>query len=120
MSSLSDFVKAIKSEAEDIKQRNTDTRVPTEVIFADAIHKTLVEIKQGADSREFPDLVVINFIIQAAREGYSAKEIKDFADAFTDKHDMTYSDELDDELSSSDNGGEPSATAEATPLPELT
>lgn len=120
MSSLSDFIKAIRSEAEEIKSRNADSRVSLEAIFADAIQKTLVEIKQGADSRAFPDLVVINFIIKAAQEKYAAPDIKAFADSFTDQHDMSYSEDLEDELPASIYSGESSAQAKATGLPKLT
>lgn len=119
-SSLTDFVRAIRAEAEDIKKKNTDSRVSPNSIFAEAIHKTLIEIKNGANSGEFADLVVINFIIQAAKEGYSSQEIKTFADEFTDKHDMDYSSDLEAEALPPNDSGESSAPAEATGLPELT
>lgn len=83
MTSLIDLVQYIKDEASVIAERNQDDRTAIEAIFQNSISKTLKEIKNGANSEEFPDLVVINMIIDSAKENYSVSEIKSFVDSIT-------------------------------------
>lgn len=53
-------------------------------IFEQSIHKTIVEIKDGADSDDFSDLVVINLLIEAAQQGHDTETIRKFVERLTD------------------------------------
>ena len=47
-------------------------------VFDEAVHKSMLEVKGGADSDNFSDFVIINFITIAARMGYSTENIRKF------------------------------------------
>jgi hypothetical protein len=79
-SSLVDLVELIRSRAEEILEYSHDDRTPLEELFEKSIKKTMDDIKRGANSDDFADLVVITMIIEAAKEGYSASRIKKFVD----------------------------------------
>lgn len=102
-SSLTQLLEFIKLEAEKVSHKEIDTRQDLTVIFQDSISQTMQEIKLGANSSEFPDFVMINFIIAAFKEGFNANEIKDFID-----HTL--------ELNYDDYEGEPSADPDKTEL----
>lgn len=60
-----------------LRQESDKTEELSEV-FLESIQKTLREIKTGADSDDFSDLSVINFIILADSLGYDHREISNF------------------------------------------
>lgn len=78
MSKLVSLISAIKVEVDRINQSEEDTRTPLASLLIRSIDKTMVEIKRGANSEDFPDLTVINLIIMGAQEGYSAAEMRGF------------------------------------------
>lgn len=47
-------------------------------VFRDSVHKTNVEIKEGAKPEEFVELALLNFVIDASQAGFEADEIKEF------------------------------------------
>lgn len=76
------LIAAIKEEAQQVTearaQEATETEEELQGILADSIQLTLKEIKEGANSEEFKDLTVINFLIQADDAGYSPEVIRGF------------------------------------------
>jgi hypothetical protein len=78
MSKLVSLISAIKTEVDRINQSEEDTRTPLASLLIRSIDKTMVEIKRGANSEDFPDLTVINLIIMGAQEGYAAGEMRGF------------------------------------------
>lgn len=78
MSKLVSLISAIKVEVDRINQSETDTRTSLASLLIRSIDKTMIEIKRGADSDDFPDLTIINLIIMGAQEGYSAGEMRGF------------------------------------------
>lgn len=78
MSKLTSLISAIKVEVDRINQSEEDTRTPLASLLIRSIDKTMVEIKRGANSNDFPDLTVINLIIMGDHEGYSASEMRVF------------------------------------------
>lgn len=80
MSKLVSLISAIKSEVDRINQSETDVRTPLASLLIRSIDKTMIEIKRGADSEDFPDLTIINLIIMGAQEGYTAGEMRGFID----------------------------------------
>lgn len=78
MSKLVNLISAIKVEVDRINQSETDTRTSLASLLIRSIDKTMIEIKRGADSDDFPDLTIINLIIMGAQEGYSAGEMRGF------------------------------------------
>lgn len=83
MSSITDLVEAIKAEAVKSINSSKDERLPLEDIFEKSLRQTLREIKFGADSRNFPELVIINFIISSSKNGYEAYEIRDVLESIS-------------------------------------
>lgn len=78
MSKLVSLISAIKVEVDRINQSETDTRTPLASLLIRSIDKTMIEIKRGANSDEFPDLTIINLIIMGAQEQYTAAEMRGF------------------------------------------
>lgn len=79
-SSLEELVKLLRDSAASISEKNEDTRVSRHALFREAIDETMQEIKAGAPSEDFADLVVINFIVNAFQAHYTVAEIKSFMD----------------------------------------
>jgi hypothetical protein len=78
MSKLVSLISAIKVEVDRINQSETDNRTPLASLLIRSIDKTMIEIKRGADSDDFPDLTIINLIIMGAQEQYTAAEMRGF------------------------------------------
>lgn len=77
-SSLHELLKVIQEEAEAIAARRVPQGVTLEGIFSEVIGQTMKEIKAGANSDDFADLVVINLLIRAGQEGFHATEVQGF------------------------------------------
>lgn len=77
-SSLNDLIDAIRSRSALINEGLDDNRADLGDLFIKSIRKTMKEIRHGADSDDFSELVVVNLIIMGSNEGYSSEEMKDF------------------------------------------
>ena len=81
MSKLDELINLIRDEA-NINSKDNDNTVSKRTILnsllLQAINTTMLEIKNGVNSEEFSELVVINLIIVAAEENYPAAEIHEF------------------------------------------
>lgn len=80
--SLQDLLRLIEERKNETQENISEVsfRPTLNELFTGAINQTMIEIKKGADSDSFTDLVVINFITKAANKNYSANEIKNFID----------------------------------------
>lgn len=90
--SLNDLIDAIRSRSALINHELNDNRVDLGELFMKSIRKTMKEIRHGANSDDFSELVVVNLIIMGSNEGYSAEEMKDFV------MDLKSTDDYDDHL----------------------
>lgn len=80
MSSIHDLMRILRDEANFVakSKKHIDSRTPIVMLFRSVIDQTNTEIANGANSEDFAELVVINLIIAAAKEGHSSTEIKKF------------------------------------------
>lgn len=76
--SLNDLIDAIRSRSSLINEELNDDRVDLGDLFIKSIRKTMKEIRHGANSDDFSELVVVNLIIMGSNEGYTSEEMKDF------------------------------------------
>ena len=85
---ISEILAALHNEVSRIatEQAGIDKSDELEAVLLESIHRTLVEIKEGADSDDFADLTVANFIIAAAEADYSTPSIDLFVSALKDSH----------------------------------
>lgn len=95
-SSTSHLLSIIQQRSREINKGFNIHRPSIEEIFENAIRKTIIEIKLGANSEDFPDLAIINLLIDAAKADYSNKEIKEFVSKFS--HNTIVEVDDDDEL----------------------
>lgn len=80
-STLNDLLAVLQEEASRLAPVS-DGRRPLEEVFEEGLRTALAEIKKGANSSTFPDLVVINFIIAAHGASYQPLEIKAFIEGY--------------------------------------
>ena len=76
--SLNYLIDAIRSRSSLINEELNDDRVDLGDLFIKSIRKTMKEIRHGANSDDFSELVVVNLIIMGSNEGYTSEEMKDF------------------------------------------
>lgn len=71
---------ALKGEVDRISTQRAaeDKTEELSELLVDSIHQTLKEIKMGANSEDFQDLTVINFVVSADDAGYSSETIRSF------------------------------------------
>lgn len=89
-SSLNDFVKNIQRQAREIKSKKADSRTPLTSLLVTSISRVIEEIKLGADSDSFRELVIVDLLILASREGYSSSEIAVFVKSLKSEEDFEY------------------------------
>lgn len=65
------FVNEVKS-----RSGSDDSRLDR--VFELSVSQAMREVKMGADSDDFSDMVILNFVTNAARAGCSAEEIRAF------------------------------------------
>lgn len=65
------FVNEVKS-----RSGSDDSRLDR--VFELSVSQAMREVKMGADSDDFADMVILNFVTNAARAGCSAREIRSF------------------------------------------
>ena len=77
---IADLYAALQSEVDRVvhEQEAADKSDELSEVLLATIRETLGQIKLGADSDEFAELTIINFIIRASDEGYTPLEIKNF------------------------------------------
>lgn len=77
---ITDLMVALRGEVDRIVEKKAveDKSEELSEILLDSIHKTLREIKMGANSDEFQDLTVVNFVLTADNAGYPVDSIKSF------------------------------------------
>jgi len=63
------FVNEVKS-----RSGSDDSRLDR--VFELSVSQAMREVKMGADSDDFADMVILNFVTNAARAGCSAEEIR--------------------------------------------
>lgn len=87
MAGLHDLLSYIQEKSDHILAREPSHALdgPLFGIFESSIHQTLRETKDGGLSRDFADLVVINFIIEAVHAGYPSDSIHDFVALLSEK-----------------------------------
>jgi len=78
MSKLEDLVNILKVEAHRLNEERVNEDQLVKQAFVKSIEKTMSEIRQGLDSRDFQELVIINFMIIASEENLSPKKVQDF------------------------------------------
>lgn len=83
MASISQLLSALHGEVNRIalEQAEEDKTEELSEVLLDAINLTMREIKYGADSDDFADLTVANFMIEAAKRDYSDAAIARFVKA---------------------------------------
>lgn len=65
------FVNEVKS-----RSGSDDSRLDR--VFELSVSQAMREVKMGADSDDFADIAILNFVTNAARAGCSAEEIRAF------------------------------------------
>lgn len=98
-STITDFIKLIRHEAEQLGSKKVDTRPPFTSLLVDAIRDTIEEIKLGADSDSFRELVMLDFLLRADRAGYSTAEISGFVAELTESNELNYEDAKEEDFS---------------------
>lgn len=78
---LSAFIELLERESEGVTESHGKS---LEEIFESAVDQTMREIKFGANSDDFKDLVVVNFVVAAAKNGYATDEIHNFVMKLSD------------------------------------
>lgn len=80
MADLGDLMAALKGEIDRISSSRAADVKSDELsgILLLSIHSTLRDIKQGANSDEFQDLTVLNFVVSADAAGYSKDSIQSY------------------------------------------
>lgn len=78
MAGLNELLSYIKDKATSMPEHHEEGQGPLFMLFEEAVQQTMREIKHGAPSDEFAELVVINFIISAASDGYPRDTIRSF------------------------------------------
>lgn len=99
-STITDFIKLIRHEAEQLSSKNVETRVPFTSVLVDSIKTTIEDIKLGADSDSFRELVMLDFLLRAHHAGYSTEEIAGFVEELKDHSGLSYDDAKDADFSS--------------------
>jgi len=83
MAKIDSLLSALQGEVQRItdEKASLDRSEELAEVFLEAIHKTLRDIKLGADSDDFPDLTVINFVLLAAEKEFDVRSISSFVKA---------------------------------------
>lgn len=128
MASLADFISAVRSEAEvlSLKENNFDSIFLGET-FIDSIHLALDDIKRGADSDDFRDLAVANFLISAAQHRVPTDDVANFVSSLGESESFRESASMADSPVSDFSEGLPPLELfidlpdepQETPLPDL-
>lgn len=80
MAHINELMFALKSEISRISEERSgqDHQEELSEILLEAVNKTLREIKMGADSDDFQELTIINFIILADSAGFPSDILLSF------------------------------------------
>lgn len=62
----------------EVKSRSGGDNSRLDRVFELSVSQAMREVKMGADSDDFADMVILNFVTNAARAGCSASEIRSF------------------------------------------
>lgn len=62
----------------EVKSRSGGDDSGLDRVFGRSVSQAMREVKMGADSDDFADMVVVDFVVNAARAGYSACDIRAF------------------------------------------
>lgn len=62
----------------EVKSRSGGDDSGLDRVFGRSVSQAMREVKMGADSDDFADMVIVDFVVNAARAGYSAGEIRSF------------------------------------------
>ena len=86
MSAISQLIDAIRDRALELSlsEQNDYAGTPAEGLMRDAIRQANIEVRDGAPTSDFVDLVVINFIVLGAREGKSSEELRELLELVAD------------------------------------
>lgn len=62
----------------EVKSRSGGDDSGLDRVFELSVSQAMREVKMGADSDDFADIAILNFVTNAARAGCSAEEIRAF------------------------------------------
>ena len=68
----------IAAFVDEVRSRSGGDDSGLDRVFERSVSQAMREVKMGADSDDFADMVVMDFVVNAARAGYSAEEIRAF------------------------------------------
>lgn len=97
---ITDFIRMIRQEADQLSARQVETRTPFASLLVASIRTTIEDIKLGADSDSFRELVMLDFLLRAHQAGYSSEEIGRFVEELTDRSSLSYDDAKSEDFSS--------------------
>lgn len=78
LAGLTGLIDALKEQIGALPPETNEENITLNDVLSLSIEKTMLEIKTGANPKDFHDLVIINFIIDSDDYGFKAKEIKEY------------------------------------------
>lgn len=77
MSTFNELINTIRAQAAQIAEEESDDDTLQD-LFVRAIKRSMREIREGADSEDFSDLTIANFLIMGSESKFTVQELRDF------------------------------------------